>query len=196
MELLRECLGVHLLGRDEAVLVAVKLLEDLPDLVLSGLHDDLLAEFAGLALISHLVELLLRLHPCFLFLLHDVLVPVVEFVGHLGTARRSVSQLEGRVDLRLEHFSAATGMNNALILQLFLLPLEIVVDLGLLREPHEDLALRAGIILRGTPLLALLVLIVFALCISIRKIGQTRVGQELLGRDTRDRRLVVPPQVA
>lgn len=196
MELLRECLGVHLLGRDEAVLVAVKLLEDLPDLVLSGLHDDLLAEFAGLALISHLVELLLRLHPCFLFLLHDVLVPVVEFVGHLGTARRSVSQLEGRVDLRLEHFSTATGMNNALILQLFLLPLEIVVDLGLLREPHEDLALRAGIILRGTPLLALLVLIVFALCISIRKIGQTRVGQELLGRDTRDRRLVVPPQVA
>ena len=71
----------------------------------------------------------------------------MQFLGHLGAIRWPVSQMKSGVDLRFEHLSPALWMDDALILLLFLLSLEIVIDLGLLRQPHKDLAFCALVML-------------------------------------------------
>ena len=108
----------------EAVLVAVQLLEDLADLVPSGLHHDLFTEFARFALISHLIQFLLGLHSGLLFFLKDKLVPIMQLLGHVSAVCWSVSHLEGGVDLWLEHLSSTLWVDDALLLKLFLLSLK------------------------------------------------------------------------
>jgi hypothetical protein len=137
LHLIGKDVQLHLLGGHEAILVVVQLVKYFAHFVSASLHYDLLAEFAGLALVAHLVEAFVRVDACLLLFLLDELVPVVELVRDVPPGVLAVSQVEVAVDLGLEHLAAALGVNGALVLDLSFLFMQVVINLCVLCQAHE-----------------------------------------------------------